>query len=203
MITYATMVDCLVAFIFVPMTLKYNVAIWWNLFQSVFFIGILYLLVPYTKKLQNKYNVGLAGVSKLNIRFEKSRLSVTNINSTSVSLSPQHSSFKRGSINTVTKNCNDKNHRKLSVNNNNNNKNNNNKNKADSEDENMNGLGDTNIGNLREIQHWSQIIVTPLGYQLFINHLQQEFSVENLLFLTEVCFRFGFCFNFVWYQTIL
>ena len=34
-------------------------------------------------------------------------------------------------------------------------------------------------------QHWSQVVSSAYGYELFINHLEQEYSVENLLFLTE------------------
>ena len=34
--------------------------------------------------------------------------------------------------------------------------------------------------------HWSQIVCTALGYESFMNHLETEFSLENLLFVTEV-----------------
>ena len=33
--------------------------------------------------------------------------------------------------------------------------------------------------------HWREIVTTRDGYQLFMNHLQSEFSGENLLFITE------------------
>lgn len=38
----------------------------------------------------------------------------------------------------------------------------------------------------RVYDHWSKIIVTSVGYELFINYLETEFSIENLLFITEV-----------------
>ena len=37
-----------------------------------------------------------------------------------------------------------------------------------------------------KFKHWSQVVSTSYGYELFINHLEKEFSVENLLFITEV-----------------
>lgn len=39
----------------------------------------------------------------------------------------------------------------------------------------------------RKMTHWSQVVSTSLGYELFINHLESEFSVETMLFITEVC----------------
>ena len=36
------------------------------------------------------------------------------------------------------------------------------------------------------MKHWSQIVTTNYGFELFINHLESEWSVENLLFITEV-----------------
>ena len=35
---------------------------------------------------------------------------------------------------------------------------------------------------------WAKIIVTEYGYESFMSHLEREFSVENCLFVTEVCF---------------
>ena len=35
-------------------------------------------------------------------------------------------------------------------------------------------------------KHWSQVVSTETGYQSFITYLETEFSVENLLFITEV-----------------
>ena len=34
---------------------------------------------------------------------------------------------------------------------------------------------------------WSKIIVTDFGYESFMSHLTREFSIENFLFVTEVC----------------
>ena len=36
-----------------------------------------------------------------------------------------------------------------------------------------------------QIKNWMEIVSTTVGYQSFMNHLETEFSVENLLFLTE------------------
>ena len=33
--------------------------------------------------------------------------------------------------------------------------------------------------------HWSTAVTTPYIYETFMNHLETEFSVENLLFITE------------------
>ena len=58
---------------------------------------------------------------------------------------------------------------------------------------NYNPNGDTvdNITQFKQsiwfMTHWSQIVSTVLGYQLFINHLEREFNVESMLFITEVC----------------
>ena len=41
--------------------------------------------------------------------------------------------------------------------------------------------------NYKSFVHWSQIVCTSLGYESFMNHLETEFSIENLLFVTEVC----------------
>ena len=45
-------------------------------------------------------------------------------------------------------------------------------------------------------EHWSDIVCTPYGYEAFMNHLETEFSIENLLFITEVCYNqlLHFCF---------
>ena len=43
-------------------------------------------------------------------------------------------------------------------------------------------MDEMKISNMR---NWSDIVSTPFGYQLFINHCESEFNVENLLFLTE------------------
>lgn len=46
-----------------------------------------------------------------------------------------------------------------------------------------------------KFMHWTQIVSTSYGYELFINHLEREYSVENLLFITEVCVYVSmFCF---------
>ena len=37
-----------------------------------------------------------------------------------------------------------------------------------------------------QMTHWSQIVTTHHGFELFINHLESEFSVENLLFITDI-----------------
>ena len=34
---------------------------------------------------------------------------------------------------------------------------------------------------------WSDVVCTLFGYESLIQHLQKEFSIENLLFITEVC----------------
>ena len=39
---------------------------------------------------------------------------------------------------------------------------------------------------IQNMGHWSQVVSTSIGYELFINHLESEFSVENMLFITEV-----------------
>ena len=44
--------------------------------------------------------------------------------------------------------------------------------------------------------HWSKIVITPFGYESFMNHLGREFAIENLLFISEVC-------RFVWYAIVL
>ena len=35
------------------------------------------------------------------------------------------------------------------------------------------------------LQHWTTAVIAPLIYEKFMNHLQGEFSLENLLFITE------------------
>ena len=56
----------------------------------------------------------------------------------------------------------------------------------------QNASVDDNIIQFKEsikfMKHWSQVVSTPMGYELFINHLAKEFSVETMLFITEVCF---------------
>ena len=44
----------------------------------------------------------------------------------------------------------------------------------------------SNLPDLANYMNWSQIVATGFGYELFINHLESEFSVESLLFITEV-----------------
>ena len=50
---------------------------------------------------------------------------------------------------------------------------------------------DDNINQFKQtikfMTHWSQVVSTSVGYELFINHLAKEFSVETMLFSTEVC----------------
>ena len=46
------------------------------------------------------------------------------------------------------------------------------------------GLGDNTN---KDYVQWSKIIITKEGFESFANFLQKEFSVENLLFVTEVC----------------
>ena len=41
------------------------------------------------------------------------------------------------------------------------------------------------IDKIKDMKHWSQIVATEFGYELFINYSQLEFCIENLLFLTE------------------
>ena len=41
-----------------------------------------------------------------------------------------------------------------------------------------------NVSN-NDFKHWSQVVSSAYGYELFINHLEREYSCENLLFLTE------------------
>ena len=43
------------------------------------------------------------------------------------------------------------------------------------------------ISSIKIMRHWSQVVSTSMGYELFMNHLEKEFSVETLLFITEVC----------------
>ena len=40
---------------------------------------------------------------------------------------------------------------------------------------------------IKVMKHWSQVISTSIGYELFIDHLEKEFSVETMLFITKVC----------------
>ena len=42
------------------------------------------------------------------------------------------------------------------------------------------------VPNRRGTFGWEKIIVTKLGYEAFMDHLETEFSIENLLFATEV-----------------
>ena len=44
---------------------------------------------------------------------------------------------------------------------------------------------DKNETMLANIADWSKLVTTALGYEQFINHLESEFSVENLLLITE------------------
>ena len=39
-------------------------------------------------------------------------------------------------------------------------------------------------------QNWKQLISNAYGYQLFVKHLENEFSLENLLFIQEVSVEF-------------
>lgn len=41
---------------------------------------------------------------------------------------------------------------------------------------------------IQNMRHWSHIVSTSMGYKMFINHLEKEFSVETMLFITEVCY---------------
>ena len=43
------------------------------------------------------------------------------------------------------------------------------------------------IDKIENMRSWIEIVRSSFGYQLFINYLELEFSVENLLFMTEVC----------------
>ena len=53
-------------------------------------------------------------------------------------------------------------------------------------------------------KHWSQVVKIPFGYEMFINHLVSEFSVENLLFITEVCcLQFARCYMYSIYIKLL
>ena len=47
---------------------------------------------------------------------------------------------------------------------------------------------------IAHMTHWSQIVTTHYGFELFINHLESEWSVENLLFITEVLFLYSIFF---------
>ena len=47
----------------------------------------------------------------------------------------------------------------------------------------INNIND--IGMIISMKHWSEIVSTSFGYQLFMDHLELEFSIENLLFITE------------------
>ena len=38
----------------------------------------------------------------------------------------------------------------------------------------------------KDKNHWFEVVSTVAGYQSFINYLETEFSIENLLFITEV-----------------
>ena len=38
-----------------------------------------------------------------------------------------------------------------------------------------------------ENAHWSHIIVTAFGFESLMKHLEKEFAIENLLFISEVC----------------
>lgn len=40
---------------------------------------------------------------------------------------------------------------------------------------------------IEKMTHWSQIVSTTIGYELFIGHLESEFSIETMLFITDVC----------------
>ena len=44
---------------------------------------------------------------------------------------------------------------------------------------------DDYMPDISNMQHWSQAVASELGYELFMNHLQSEFSIENALFITE------------------
>ena len=63
------------------------------------------------------------------------------------------------------------------------------------------------VHNIVEMKHWSQVVRTSFGFELFMTHLQSEFCTENLLFVYEVelkllfssFFCFYFCFYFYFY----
>ena len=44
---------------------------------------------------------------------------------------------------------------------------------------------------------WRSIVCTQFGYESLMNHLAKEFAIENLLFISEVCFMFRFVFYVV------
>ena len=35
--------------------------------------------------------------------------------------------------------------------------------------------------------NWQDIVCTGVGYDALMNHLEKEFAIENLLFISEVC----------------
>ena len=41
---------------------------------------------------------------------------------------------------------------------------------------------------------WYDIVCSQFGYESFMHHLQKEFSVENLLFITEVPYCYLYIF---------
>ena len=60
-------------------------------------------------------------------------------------------------------------------------------------------------GNCKKRMHWSAVVSDSEGYQEFINHLESEFSVENLLFITEYIQIKNFLkqrYNTIWQQLI-
>ena len=67
------------------------------------------------------------------------------------------------------------------------------KTKSESANEDIPNFNDNNSSiiefknTIKFMQHWSQVVSTSMGYELFINHLEKEFNVETLLFITEVC----------------
>ena len=43
--------------------------------------------------------------------------------------------------------------------------------------------------NIQLMKHWSELVTTSFGFQNLMSHLKSEFSIENLIFLTEVKYR--------------
>ena len=41
------------------------------------------------------------------------------------------------------------------------------------------------MDDITNMKNWSSVVSSELGYELFMNHLQSEFSIENLLYITE------------------
>lgn len=170
-VTYITLGDCALGLVIVPLALQYEILIFWAVFQTLCFTTLIYLIVIYPKKLQAKYNVGLTHVSKLNIMYKKSiPKSRHQIHKPQASVGSSETS---SNSNQALTGHDDHSRRSVS--------------QLD-----LSMAASTSIDNLQQVKHWSQIVVTPFGYQVFINHLQNEFCVENLLFLTEVCrMQFG------------